>query len=193
MDNNTLMANAVSRAVAKAKAEAESKAKAEAESRASKVDAWKQQQALREAAERQARNKDGMALAEEFLRECAAPFTRLMSRDDASKLNDIRINFRPGKSGDSPSYSMQIECSGFSPRLWHRPSIDQMADQHRSQIQRLQEKGGFFQSSPVEMLEEIIKLRDYLSRVGKVVQNIESEDAGKVRDILAPLQLPVEE
>lgn len=193
MDANALLNDAIAKATAKAVAEIEQQARNEASDRASQIEAWKQQQSEREKAERLSRNKSGMDIAEDFIKECSAPFTRLMSRDDAAKMASIKIVFRPGKSDASAGHSIQVECPGMSARTWHRASIDQMADYQKDRIEKLKTKGGFIQNSPIEMLDEIIKLRGYLARVGKVVQNVETEDASKVRDILAPLQLPVEE
>lgn len=192
LDVNSLLEEVIAKAKATATAQVENQAKAEAADRASKVDAWKQQLQEREAIERQSRNKAGMDLTEDFIREIAGPFQRLATREDATKLSNVKIILRPGKSDSSPGYSVIVECPGSSPRIWHRPTIDNLNEIQKLQIEKLQTKGGFFQSSTQEMLEEIIKLRDYLSRIERVVREVKTEEAEKVRDIISPLQLSKE-
>jgi len=197
LDVESLLKEALEKAKAKAVAQAEQKIKEEAENRAAKVDAWKQVQAEKASQERHSRNKAGMDIAEDFVRELAGPFQRFATRDDAAKCANLRIVLRPGKSDFSPAYSVQIECPGTSPRTWHRATLEQLTETQKIQISRLQSKGGFFQSSPTEMLEEIIKLREYLMRVEKTLRTSTGEEAtdlrdtlNKVQDILVPLQLP---
>ena len=195
VDAKTLLTEAVERARARAMAAiAEAEAK-EAAEKASKVDAWKQKIQDRANAERDARNKAGLDITEDFLKEIAAPFARFASRDDAAKLANIEISLRPGKTDQSASYSIAVKSPGSSPKLWHRASIDSLNETQRVQMERLRERGGIRTTSPVEMMQEIVKYRETLIYMDKLTQNAASpeealEALGKVRDIISTLHLP---
>lgn len=192
LDVSSTLDEAIAKARAKALAQVEQQAKDEAAARTAKVDSWKQQQAERETVERQARNKAGIDLAEDLIKEIAEPFSRFATRDDAAKFANLKFVLYPGKTDGSPGYSIKLECPGSNPKLWHKATLENLTEVQKRQIEKLQAKGGFFYSSTTEMLEEVIKLRDYISRIEKVVRDVNTEEAGKVRDIIAPLQIPKE-
>jgi len=190
LNATALLEEAVAKAKARFEAQQKEQAEKEAASKASAADAWKQKIRERELSERSARDKAALDITEDFLKEIAEPFERFARRDDAEKLTNIEVVLRPHKTGDSASFSMLIKCPGSNPRVWHRPSIESLTQLQRVQMDRLKEKGGFQSSSPVEMLEEIVRLRDYLMRIQAIVKNETGEAAEKVRDVLSIVQLP---
>jgi len=136
----------------------------------------------REAATREKKQVSGLDMAEAFLQEIAEPFLRMMQRNDAKNLEGFRITLLPYKTDQGP-FSMCIEnpaAKKAKGRKFPNATIQQLAEKQGWQservIRKLEAQGGFNCSSQVEMLEEILRLREALQLSHARVQQLDSDD-----------------
>lgn len=158
-----IMAKIVADAVEKGRKKAAELAAKQASERRNKVLGWKERQAKRRAAEREARVLEGTDICETFIQEIAGAYLRLTQRDDVDKIASLKINFIPGPSDQSRSASIGISDGHKRIRTIYRASLQQMQEKEDRLLTRLQEKTGFTAGSPIEMMEEIARLQSQLS------------------------------
>jgi len=162
----------IARALAKAQGKATKKAN-KAKTREESSAKFQRNQATqrrraREKKLRALREKSGMAIAESFVEEVAPHFLASVKRDDAPKLEGIRVVFRFSK-GDQGPYSAAIH-SGSDVRNFPNGSIDNLANKHGTEdnpgwhVERLEKKlaaeGIAVKcSTRADWMEEVLRLR----------------------------------
>jgi len=125
----------------------------------SKIQQWEERRQKKQTKEKITRRKSGIAIAESFIQETAEAFTRLATRNDANKMDGLKIIFIPGKSDFAPRYSACIMHNAKRELTFYTANIEQLVDRDERLISKLRKQTNFAGSTPQEMLEEIARLQ----------------------------------